>query len=152
MAEIEIVGSIQRIRFAANDSLFKIATMRVSEVREGNIVKNSFGDVVFKGEMSLIPQNEYIIRGEFINDEKYGPQYQYISSKRRDPIEGMSREDFRQFLTDISPKGVLVNAQFDDPRPIFQEHRVKELMAIKGIGPVSADKLINAYEEQKDYS
>ena len=46
MAEIEIVGSIQRIRFAANDSLFKIATMRVSEVREGNIVKNSFGDVV----------------------------------------------------------------------------------------------------------
>ena len=152
MAEIEIVGSIQRIRFAANDSLFKIATMRVSEVREGNIVKNSFGDVVFKGEMSLIPQNEYIIRGEFINDEKYGPQYQYISSKRRDPIEGMSRENFRQFLTDISPKGALVNAQFDDPRPIFQEHRVKELMSIKGIGPVSADKLINAYEEQKDYS
>ena len=68
MAEVEIVGSIQRIRFAANDSLFKIATMRVSEVREGNIVKNSFGDVVFKG---VVPSRHQ----SYINDGRFASLY-----------------------------------------------------------------------------
>lgn len=152
MAEVEFIGSIDRLRYQADDSLFKIALMRVSEVLSGDLKKNKYDQVIFKGEMSLIPQNNYIIKGELIDDPKWGPQYQYISSKRKDPIENMSKEDFRIFLTDVSPKGVLVNQAFDDPRPIFTEHKIKELMSVKGIGPVNADKLINAYEEQKDFS
>ena len=74
MAEVEFIGSIDRLRYQADDSLFKIALMRVSEVLSGDLKKNKYDQVIFKGEMSLIPQNNYIIKGELINDPKWGQQ------------------------------------------------------------------------------
>ena len=40
MAEVEFIGSIDRLRYQADDSLFKIALMRVSEVLSGDLKKN----------------------------------------------------------------------------------------------------------------
>ena len=53
---VEIVGSIERERYRNGD--FCIATMRVSEVRQGVLKRANDGNVIFKGDMRMIPQKE----------------------------------------------------------------------------------------------
>lgn len=147
---VEIVGSIERERYRNGD--FCIATMRVSEVRQGVLKRANDGNVIFKGDMRMIPQKEYIIRGRYEDNKKFGPQYQFLSNKLKNPIEDMSAKEFRQFLTDLSPYGVRINKAYEDSRKIFEEHNLEALTAIDGIGNVRAKELLNKYDSQRDYS
>lgn len=147
---VEIVGSIERERYRNGD--FCIATMRVSEVRQGALKRADDGNVIFKGDMRMIPQKEYIIRGRYENNKKFGPQYQFLSNKLKNPIEDMSAKEFRQFLTDLSPYGVRINKAYEDSRKIFEEHNLEALTVIDGIGNVRAKELLNKYDSQRDYS
>ena len=147
---VEIVGSIERERYRNGD--FCIATMRVSEVRQGVLKRADDGNVIFKGDMRMIPQKEYIIRGRYEDNKKFGPQYQFLSNKLKNPIEDMSAKEFRQFLTDLSPYGVRINKAYEDSRKIFEEHNLEALTAIDGIGNVRAKELLDKYDSQRDYS
>lgn len=147
---VEIVGSIERERYRNGD--FCIATMRVSEVRQGALKRADDGNVIFKGDMRMIPQKEYIIRGRYEDNKKFGPQYQFLSNKLKNPIENMSAKEFRQFLTDLSPYGVRINKAYEDSRKIFEEHNLEALTVIDGIGNVRAKELLNKYDSQRDYS
>ena len=147
---VEIVGSIERERYRNGD--FCIATMRVSEVRQGALKRADDGNVIFKGDMRMIPQKGYIIRGRYEDNKKFGPQYQFLSNKLKNPIEDMSAKEFRQFLTDLSPYGVRINKAYEDSRKIFEEHNLEALTVIDGIGNVRAKELLNKYDSQRDYS
>lgn len=147
---VEIVGSIERERYRNGD--FCIATMRVSEVRQGVLKRADDGNVIFKGDMRMIPQKEYIIRGRYEDNKKFGPQYQFLSNKLKNPIEDMSAKEFRQFLTDLSPYGVRINKAYEDSRKIFEEHNLEALTKIDGIGNVRAKELLDKYDSQRDYS
>ena len=147
---VEIVGSIERERYRNGD--FCIATMRVSEVRQGVLKRADDGNVIFKGDMRMIPQKEYIIRGRYEDNKKFGPQYQFLSNKLKNPIEDMSAKEFRQFLTDLSPYGVRINKAYEDARKIFEEHNLEALTKIDGIGNVRAKELLDKYDSQRDYS
>lgn len=147
---VEIVGSIERERYRNGD--FCIATMRVSEVKQGELKRANDGNVIFKGDMRMIPQKEYVIRGRYEDNKKFGPQYQFLSNKLKNPIEDMSAKEFRQFLTDLSPYGVRINKAYEDSRKIFEEHNLEALTAIDGIGNVRAKELLDKYESQRDYS
>lgn len=147
---VEIVGSIERERYRNGD--FCIATMRVSEVRQGVLKRANDGNVIFKGDMRMIPQKEYIIRGRYEDNKKFGPQYQFLSNKLKNPIENMSAKEFRQFLTDLSPYGVRINKAYEDARKIFEEHNLEALTKIDGIGNVRAKELLDKYDSQRDYS
>ena len=147
---VEIVGSIERERYRNGD--FCIATMRVSEVRQGVLKRANDGNVIFKGDMRMIPQKEYIIRGRYEDNKKFGPQYQFLSNKLKNPIEDMSAKEFRQFLTDLSPYGVRINKAYEDARKIFEEHNLEALTKIYGIGNVRAKELLDKYDSQRDYS
>lgn len=147
---VEIVGSIERERYRNGD--FCIATMRVSEVRQGVLKRANDGNVIFKGDMRMIPQKEYIIRGRYEDNKKFGPQYQFLSNKLKNPIEDMSAKEFRQFLTDLSPYGVRINKAYEDARKIFEEHNLEALTKIDGIGNVRAKELLDKYDSQRDYS
>lgn len=147
---VEIVGSIERERYRNGD--FCIATMRVSEVRQGVLKRANDGNVIFKGDMRMIPQKEYIIRGRYEDNKKFGPQYQFLSNKLKNPIEDMSAKEFRQFLTDLSPYGVRINKAYEDVRKIFEEHNLEALTKIDGIGNVRAKELLDKYDSQRDYS
>lgn len=147
---VEIVGSIERERYRNGD--FCIATMRVSEVKQGELKRANDGNVIFKGDMRMIPQKEYIIRGRYEDNKKFGPQYLFLSNKLKNPIEDMSAKEFRQFLTDLSPYGVRINKAYEDSRKIFEEHNLEALTAIDGIGNVRAKELLDKYDSQRDYS
>lgn len=149
---LEIEGSIKSIRYAATDSDFKIAEMRVSRVIKGEPQYNEYGSLIFKGEMDLTPSENYIIQGDLVADSKYGKQYKYLFSKRSNPVEGMTAQDFRRFLTTLSPKAVNINAVYKDPREIFEKHDLEALTKVEGIGGKTAQRLLEKYEAQRDYS
>lgn len=150
---IEFIGSIDKIRFQANDSTFKIVTVKISKLLEGNPKENMFGDVVFKGEMAMLSGDDYYFKGLLEDNEKYGPQYKLLFSRRDKPVEKMSKEDFRRFLHVLSARWApSINKKFDNPKTVFEEHDVEALTSIEGIGIKTARALLKKYESQKDYS
>lgn len=150
---VEFVGTIKDYRFRNADNGFVIATMKVDYTQpyKGKLVRNSYGDIIMKGNFELLTTTDYVIKAKFINDRKYGPQYQYIYSKRKNPIEDMTPEDFQDFLVDLGGKtGELINKEYADAREIFQAHDIDALIKIKGVGIKTAQKLLDKYESQKD--
>ncbi|MCC4474210.1 ATP-dependent RecD-like DNA helicase [Limosilactobacillus reuteri] len=127
-------------------------TLNIHEVISGEVKTDEWGYVVLKGNMTFNQHTEYLIKCEFKDDPKYGPQYNYIFSKRSMLVEDMEIGEFNIFLTEITPFAKVISQKFDDPRVIFKNHDTKKLTTIKGIGPSIAKRLFDLYESQKDYS
>lgn len=149
--KIEVTGQLGRIIFEAKDSDFKIATLILSDVEDITEVKSA--EIVVKGEMSLLDNTEYVFSGELTLDKRYGKQYKLISIKRAKPIEGMSKNEFRDFLYNLAgaTKVDSIYKTFEDPRKIFANGDVEKLKKAKGIGDYLAKRYMEVYEEQKDY-
>lgn len=151
--KVVLVASVDTVRYdGAPRNDFKIVTLNVKEVKQGELKRNGFDEVVLKGSMALNAHTDYIITCEPVNDPKWGYQYNYIFSKRNAPVEGMGIEDFNQFLTEITPFAKMIAQKFEDPREIFKKKDIDALLQIKGIGRAKATKMFEDYEAQKDYS
>lgn len=148
---VRFIGSIAYVRYSTADSDCKITTMRVSKVEDGELKKDPWGNVTFKGEMDLIPSTNYIISGRLVKDKKFGDQYTFLNAKREHPVEDMTPKEFRRFLTEITGWAEDINKKYKDPKPIFEEHNVEALTAISGIGKSRAESILDKYEKQKDY-
>lgn len=146
---IEFVGSINKVIWSKDS--FKIATMRVSEIKQG-APHYSGGDLIFKGEMNMMPQNEYIIRGRYVEHPKYGGQYDFLFAKLKDPLEKMTAQQFGRFLIGLSPKCTEILKMYPDPRQIFEDHNIPALVKVKGIGEATAVRLLEKYDNQRDLS
>lgn len=150
---VVFVARVERVVYdGAPRSDFKIVTLDVREVKKGELKRNGYDEVLLKGNMALNPNTDYIITCSPINDPKWGYQYEYVFSKRSAPVEDMSIEDFNQFLTEITIYAKVIAQKFDDPREIFKNKDLHALTQIKGIGLVTAKRMFEAYEAQKDYS
>lgn len=130
-----------------------IAVFNLLEVLEGNFPielewKNQF---VAKGKMPALNDTDtYIISAFVIEDEKYGLQLETESMHvdyNLDDIEEQ-RKFFSFFLT---PNQVeILYSQFEDPLRLLKERDIDSLIKAKGIGPVTAQRMITKYEDCQD--
>ena len=130
-----------------------IATFNLLEVLEGDFPielewKNQF---VAKGKMPALNNTDtYIISAFVIEDEKYGLQLETESmyvDYNLDDIEEQ-RKFFSFFLT---PNQVeILYSQFEDPMRLLKERDIDSLVKAKGIGPVTAQRMITKYEDCQD--
>lgn len=152
--EKEALVELERFRYEADDTNFKIAELTLLDNLDGEMHPNPYGSVVVKGNMDLLPNVKYIIRADEINDPKWGYQYNLIYSKRENPIEAMAGEQFKEFLATISNEKIADNIfdTIDNPREVFEKQDVVELSKVKGIGAKTAQKYFDSYQSQKDYS
>jgi len=130
-----------------------IATFNLLEVLEGDFPielewKNQF---VAKGKMPALNDTDtYIISAFVIEDEKYGLQLETESmyvDYNLDDIEEQ-RKFFSFFLT---PNQVeILYSQFEDPLRLLKERDIDSLIKAKGIGPVTAQRMITKYEDCQD--
>lgn len=149
---VEFRGTIKDYRYRDENTGFTIATMRVKEVLNGKLHANKYGDVVFKGNFDLLKTTNYVVKGEYVENEKFGDQYNFIYSKRENPVEDMEADDFARLLLELSPTlGLKINNEYDDAREIFEKHDLTALTKIKGIGVKGAEKMFDKYESQKDF-
>ena len=130
-----------------------IATFNLLEVLEGDFPielewKNQF---VAKGKMPALNNTDtYIISAFVIEDEKYGLQLETESmyvDYNLDDIEEQ-KKFFSFFLT---PNQVeILYSQFEDPMRLLKERDIDSLVKAKGIGPVTAQRMITKYEDCQD--
>lgn len=130
-----------------------IATFNLLEVLEGDFPielewKNQF---VAKGKMPALNNTDmYIISAFVIEDEKYGLQLEtesmYVDYNLDDVEE--QRKFFSFFLT---PNQIeILYSQFEDPVRLLKERDIDSLIKAKGIGPVTAQRMITKYEDCQD--
>lgn len=150
----EAVLELQRYRYEKPDSDWKIAEMKWIEDLHGKMQANSYGEVIVKGNMSLMPNVKYIIEAEEVNNSTYGLQYDLVMSRRKDAVETMSPEEFRQFMRTITSDNNVDNIydMFDNPKELLEAGDTDSLMKVKGIGEKTAEGILETYQSQKDYS
>lgn len=149
---LEFKGRVENYRYKNEENGFAIATMNVDKVLEGEPKFTLYGDLVFKGNFDLMTNTTYIIKGKYSEDPKFGPQYEFMFSKREKPIEDMSASDFRHLLEELMPHvGMLINKAYKDSRQIFEDNDLEKLLKVKGVGPKNASKILARVESQKDF-
>lgn len=145
---------------------FAIAVLEVLEVLEGEIPDEfrettehfSYGgvnknvEITVKGNMpAMRPDLEYIFQGILDIDKRYGPGYN-VEQLRLDynmDTEEDQKKFFLAFLTEKQVEALM--APGNNPLKWLEDHDVEQLKTIKGIGDVVAERMINRYEESKDY-
>lgn len=156
-AQIELMGYVDRVLFAATDSSYKIIAIKPSKFIAGKdeVKLTKYGNFTIKGNApsDLSRQQEYkIILERQEDDKKFGRQFRikYIGA----PVNSEETKDAKVFLSSI-----LTESQYeslfdtlDNPLVAIESHDIELLTTCKGIGVSKAKAIIKKYEETKDYS
>ena len=158
---IKAKGRVVRVlypRKAVHCGDFAIFTFKVDEVLEGTIPEEltEGGGKYLLTCKGTVPEldniNGYSITATLSEDATYGLRYELITMNT--VVRLTSREDQRLFFAQtLAPTYVdaLMNA-FNDPIKILEDKDVKALCTVKGIGEITAYRLIQKYESTKDRS
>ena len=156
--KVRLKVRVERIIYPKNGQTsgsWTIAAFRIEEVLEGEVPECFQWSLRFtaKGSMpALNARDTYTMVAHLVEDAKYGLQYEvdlmcldYDLTDKDDQLKF-----FSFFLTPTQIAALYENC--DNPLVLLQNHDTKALMKIKGIGPVTAQRMINKYEDSKDLS
>lgn len=156
--KVRLKVRVERIIYPKNGQTsgsWTIAAFRIEEVLEGEVPECFQWSLRFtaKGSMpALNARDTYTMVAHLVEDAKYGLQYEvdlmcldYDLTDKDDQLKF-----FSFFLTPTQTAALYENC--DNPLVLLQNHDTKALMKIKGIGPVTAQHMINKYEDSKDLS
>ena len=133
---------------------FGIISVTVLDTLQGEPQINKWGSITLTGVMRCdINDDEiYVVIGKEIDNEKFGLQYEVVFMCT--DIKLTNKADQYKFLEKILPEKQCVDIfkAFENPMEILENKDVKALCTIKGIAVPTALKLIEKYENGKDYS
>ena len=132
---------------------FGIISVTVLDTLQGEPQINKWGTITLTGCMCEINDDEiYVIIGKEIENEKYGIQYQIVFMCI--DVKLTNRDDQFIFLEKVLPEKQCVELfkAFENPIEILENKDIQALTSVKGIGVPTALKLIERYENSKDYS
>lgn len=153
-AEVEFIGRLGRVRWSAPDSDFKIAEVTVVKLLDGEMdTPYEFLDyVIVKGDFTMQEGVNYVLTTEVEHNSKWGDQYKLLFLQRENPVEDMDKNQFKEFLGQLTKHAEKICDKYDDPRKIFEEHDHDALCKVDGIGVATAEKLFILYDNERDYS
>lgn len=107
-----------------------------------------------KGDFYVKQGEEYVVKGALDTKTKYENSYNAIRVAKDIDLSNASKEDVRKFLASaISPsKADLIVDSIEDPIDVLERRDIEALSTIKGIGLATAEKLLDKYVAQKDFS
>jgi len=141
---------------------FAISTFAIKEMIEGELpaeLSTDIGGIAFdpeivvKGRMpKMLLGVDYIMQGTLNIDKKYGPQYDLDMIRLDYDMKNGEdqRKFFSYFLTERQVE--LLFSEGNNPVKWLEEKDIQSLCSIKGIGPVTAQRMCDRYEECKDNS
>lgn len=136
------------------DNEFAILNFDLVEILQGNVVENKYGNITVKGEMPYINDfhKTYVILAEVEYHPVYGNQYLKLMMNEDISFDNIQQQKIflQTFLTDTQIKNLY--EIFENPVNIIEEKDIENLCKVKGIGEKKATRIIEKYEENKDYS
>ena len=156
--KVRLKVRVERIIYPKNGQTsgsWTIAAFRIEEVLEGEVPECFQWSLRFtaKGSMpALNALDTYTMVAHLVEDAKYGLQYE-VDLMCLDYDLTNKDDQFKFFSFFLTPtQTAALYESCDNPLALLQSHDTKALMKIKGIGPVTAQRMINKYEDSKDLS
>lgn len=137
---------------------FCIASFTLVNQIEGNKIEThpAFHNFSVKGIMPPLDKEEnYIIDFVEKGENNYGKQYEVEFMKSGISIDANNPESVKKFLKYILTEKQMkeIYKVYENPITIIESENAVELLSkVKGIGEATADRLINKYYENLDYS
>ena len=133
---------------------FGIISTTVLDTLQGEPQTNKWGCITLTGVMGCdINDDEiYVVIGKEVDNDKFGLQYQVVFMCVDTKLT--NKNDQYKFLEKVLPEKQCVEIfkTFENPMEILENKDVKALCTVKGIAVPTALKLIEKYENSKDYS
>jgi len=134
---------------------FGIISVTILDTLQGDPQINKWGTITLKGTRWCNEINDdeiYIAIGKETEDEKFGLQYEIVFMCI--DVKLTNRNDQFIFLEKVLPEKQCIELfkVFDNPIEILENKDIQALTSVKGIGVPTALKLIERYENSKDYS
>ena len=138
-----------------NYGIFGIISVTVLDILQGEPLTNKWGTITLKGTRwcNEISDDEiYIVIGKETENENFGLQYEVVFMCV--DVKLTNRDDQFIFLEKVLPEKQCVELfkVFENPIEILENKDIQALTSVKGIGVPTALKLIERYENSKDYS
>jgi exodeoxyribonuclease V alpha subunit len=136
---------------------FTIASFEPIDIEEGNIEVNpTYGTFSIKGDMPPLKEgNEYyFIIEEGDRHPQFGLSYEMVFMRQNVNLDENDENSIKSFLEIILTKRQVKSLYeaLDNPIKAIEEKNIEELTKAKGIGHKVAQRIIDHYESQKDYS
>ena len=157
---IIIKAKLHNYRFpknkAHNSGEYAIVLLEVIDILEGNIPENAYTHyghrtIIVTGNMPRLNYDiEYKVQAKRVTDPKWGIQYDCESIRMNYNLD--APEDQRKFLSFFltdSQIDILFN-QFENPIIPLRDNDIEALTSVKGIGPVTANRMCMKYAENID--
>ena len=143
--------SVDRTIFRRDD--FAILLCSIFELKEGSVEPktNSLGQITIKGTTPTLKEDGtlYTVVGEYIDDPKYGDQYNIISIHTSVDFGENDPKGQKQFLLSIFTESQ-VNAMYealDNPFEILKKQDVASLVSVTGCGLKTAALWIERFNK-----
>lgn len=149
------IAKLKRILFSKGD--FIIGAFEPVEIEEGVLELNEkYGTFTLKGDMPAMKEGAeyYFTAEEGQRHPKYGLSYDVVFIRHNINLDPTDKESVKEFLkvilTERQLKALLET--FDDPIKVIESKDVDMLTQAYGIGKRTAERVIEHYEDHKDYS
>lgn len=145
---IKVTCSVERIRFYKNE--WGIIECSINKIKEGAPKVDRCGMAIFKGVMpQLQEKNLYNITAEYVEDPKYGGQYNIISIVTALDFGTGDPEGQKKFLSSMFTPLQVTNMYeaLKNPFEVLKNKNVQELVKVKGCGMDTATRWIQRFEQ-----
>ena len=132
---------------------FAILSVNVLEVLEGDVEQNQWGSITISGNAIEYEYGTvYTLIAKEKPSDKFGMQYSIVSMFEEVDLSNEKNQKIflLKFLTEKQVEN-LYNT-FNNPIEIIEEGDVQSLCTVKGLGVTNAMKIIEKYQDNKDYS
>ena len=137
-------GVLDRLVFSAEESDFIVGRL---------VVRGRRDPVTVVGSLPRpLPGETLVLQGQWEFDKKFGEQFRFQSAQSRAPstVRGIEKYLSSSLVKGIGPEMARrITAVFGEKTLDVIEKHPKELRKVSGIGPMRAEKISEAFQEQK---
>ena len=149
---VKVLATVKKEMYRKDD--FAIMSFEIQDVFEGEPYIDTYWNTwTAKGNIPSWEYNvPYTIIAKEVEPNKYGRQYEIISMIHE--MDFSNKQNQKIFLSKILTEIQLNNLYetIDSPFEAIEEHDIETHCKVKGIGEIVAKRIIDKYEENKDYS
>lgn len=144
--KIKVVCSVEVLRYYKNE--FGIALVSIDEIKEGTPKTNKNNEIVIRGTMpKLVVGNPYVLTAEYVEDPKWGGQYNIISIYSALTFGENDKVGQKKFLSTLFTPSQVENMYKVLPNPFesLKRNCAEDLVKVHGCGLNTAARWIDKF-------